>query len=208
MKIDVRDLELVERSARFNIDPRFNLDLYIACSGSYCVSAVECDDGVVIPFAAGTGSDRIRMQLVGFHAVVIDVTEPGGVVFMGAGQLDREPLDGLPPPAPKEPTNVLQATRQRMMDGLSSRESFLNGPPSMYDVPDEDEDVFEEELVERANRQRARRAAKEKEKAAESQSRAKSGASLDGNDDAKQAEEGGAPAPVPEPNKQGAEAPE
>ncbi|AXH76483.1 MAG: hypothetical protein [Microviridae sp.] len=127
-----------------------------ACSlGTLSLHATCIDTGEEITLMVCQHQLHVKRQFDGFTNMELRSTKPLSARVLTNGKQVSEPMDDRTPPPPKEPTNILQQMRQVIKSELAAnRESFLvndTGLPG-HEV-DDDDDNFEEEMLEATQEQ-------------------------------------------------------
>lgn len=156
---------------------RINLRVATAFPLLICINEIP-----IRAFPAGTA--RLRFRTHDEHdSLTIQPTElkkPYGVSLEVRNRQKGETLDDLPPPQPVPPDNYLAMVREKVRQSMGiNRENFADDDrPSIYEVPDDADLIFEE--TEEDRRKEAAKAAKAKK---EAEDRKKSEASERHGDD-------------------------
>jgi len=143
-----KDWIYAAKSTEIPLTTRDTIELDVVSPGVITIYGV-CEDGTGTPIVCGAHHVHIKTKFHGFTALEVQSSKELGYRLMGRpGQLG-EPMDDRAPPAPKEPTNILQQMRSVIKQELAAnRENFLQNdtPFSGYEV-DDDEDTFEEDML-------------------------------------------------------------
>jgi hypothetical protein len=145
--------------------------LRIQFAGHVNLSGVT-DEGEIILLEVLQGSGRRQINLEGFKEVVCSAASlPASIGIISETKQKAEPLNDDPTPPKAQPANILQQMRSefRRNLGIGGRESFVvndTGLPG-YET-DDDDDLFEEEIIEKAKaeREEAKKKAEEEREAA------------------------------------------
>lgn len=121
------------------------------CSLGYCfVDMLDADMQAVRVYCGGPGTHHFRAVVTGYAGFVVGASDLSGKpceysarVKIGASVRD-EPRNDLPPEAPRQPSNALARIRQAARAQLGVMREFAY---ATHELPDDDDGLFEEEIV-------------------------------------------------------------